>query len=661
MVSWAKLSAPVLAALLTLACGGGAGGSLRSPGGGGSSSGQTGTVALSVRDASTEDWAAIGVKLLRVALIPEGGDAFNAVTVYTAPTPVPVFNLAQLDQLSEMLGNRTAPAGTYPAAVLFFSVNPGDVTLVSAADPSPDFPGATSTPYPASQIQIQTQGSTGTLGGMTLPVTVPFTSWLVVSPGQTSLLDLELDLSHPGFIVDHMASGDTAPFWAVDFNAPVVHQNPAAATDLVLRHCYGTVSAVAADHSAVTVSKDYPTWPAASPETAQVSNQSLTFLADTASGTLFTDLDAGTSAGITDFSTVAGRLANGEFLRIAARYQPDGTLVAARIWASSTFNKVFAGPEGHVLHVNGAAATPNFVVQDEKGAAVTVNVTAGTQFYFRNPADGVKDAASIQGASGISFLTGGNLVRGFKVHVDPVDPAATPLVARTVDIEAARFDGAISSASATSFTYARTFSTGADGYTRQLGYISASSPNGRNPQTGTAIQGYKWWNFVSPAQVQAFPTTAFANSVGNHADFGGTIGSLYPWGASYATWSDPAAASAWSARYTVLEPLRLPVGTVASPWVSASNSFGLALSGAGQDVTVNLDFTTGDATLVYQVDRTGTTVTVSPIDVTTSAGQSELEDTFLQDGSLVNVLGLPQADGSLKAYALYVYSGTLPQ
>ena len=39
-------------------------------------------------------------------------------------------------------------------------------------------------------------------------------------------------------------------------------------------------------------------------------------------------------------------------MRIAARYQEDGTLVATRIWASSQFNNVWVSPEGHVLHVN---------------------------------------------------------------------------------------------------------------------------------------------------------------------------------------------------------------------------------------------------------------------------------------------------------------------
>src|SRR5208337_1088676 len=79
-------------------------------GGGSSSSGgnpppqqQTGTVNMLISDASTEDWATIGVKVISITLTPQGGG--NDVTLYTAPSPAPTVNLLQLDQLSEILGN----------------------------------------------------------------------------------------------------------------------------------------------------------------------------------------------------------------------------------------------------------------------------------------------------------------------------------------------------------------------------------------------------------------------------------------------------------------------------------------------------------------------------------------------------------------------------
>ena len=64
-----------------------------------------------------------------------------------------------------------------------------------------------------------------------------------------------------------------------------------------------------------------------------------------------------------NFSNESGLV--GKYVRIAARYQEDGTLVATRIWTSSQFNSVWLSPEGHVLHVN--AANDVIWVADESG------------------------------------------------------------------------------------------------------------------------------------------------------------------------------------------------------------------------------------------------------------------------------------------------------
>ena len=118
------LTAGVAAALV--ACGGGGGGSMGSTTSGTTS--QTASVPVVVSDASSDDWATIGVKILSIALIPQGGG--SPVTVYTAPNPAPMVNLEQLDQIGEILGNVTVPVGTYTGATITISGNPGDVTLV---------------------------------------------------------------------------------------------------------------------------------------------------------------------------------------------------------------------------------------------------------------------------------------------------------------------------------------------------------------------------------------------------------------------------------------------------------------------------------------------------------------------------------------------------
>src|SRR5271167_1728574 len=137
-----RILALTLAAAAIAACGGGSNGSAADPPA--MSAPQTANVSMLISDASTEDWATIGVKVLSIALVPQGGG--SNVTVYTAPTPAPSVNLVELDQIAEILGNASVPAGSYSGAVLTVSANPGDVLLTAAADPEAGFaalPGVT--------------------------------------------------------------------------------------------------------------------------------------------------------------------------------------------------------------------------------------------------------------------------------------------------------------------------------------------------------------------------------------------------------------------------------------------------------------------------------------------------------------------------------------
>jgi hypothetical protein len=652
MHSKAIARAVTCALLLSLAaCGGGGSdtGTAQSSAGN-STPPPTGTVSLMVSDDSAEDWATIGVKVLSIALIPQGGGA--AVTVDTAPTPAPMVNLEQLDQLSEILGNVSVPAGTYTGAALTLGGNAGDVVLMSSADPEPGFAAAAGAAIPSSQIQIQ--GGQGVAPNRTVALNVSFVSPLVVTAGQSNALDLEFNLDHPAFIVGHTppAAGGTT-LWAVNFKGPVRHHPIADITHRVLRHTYGTVASVAADNSSITITKDLPALPITNPETAVSTKQNLQILADSANGTLFFDVDAKTKSTIKDFSSVAASLA-GKYVRIAARYQQNGTLVGVRIWASSTFNSVWLSPEGHVDHIN--AANTVMWVTNEQGVAVPLTVDANTQFFFRTPENGLADATPI--GTGTAFLAANNLVRGFKVHVSVVDPLATPLVAQTVDIETAAYDGRISGADTTGFTYTRNFAAPADDYTIKLDYIASATANGKD-SSGNAITGFKWWNFAYPTQVAsgASAISDFVSATNGGVDFGGTAGPVTAWGRSNAIWNDPANPNGWSARWAILVPTPVPLGTVATSLVN--NAFTMTVAGGVTAATVDVSTTTGSATLVYQIDRTNGVVTVSPVDITTSAGLTTLTN-GLAVGTDVKVFGTPQADGTLKASVLSYYTGDDP-
>jgi len=640
-----RLLAISLASAVLAACGGGSNGGSMSPP---ASAPQSANVSMLVSDASSEDWATIGVKVLSIALVPQGGG--SNVTVYTAPSPAPMVNLAQLDQIAEILGNVSVPVGTYSGAMLTISANPGDVLLTTSADPEAGFAAAASTTIPAADIQIQ--HTMGTASNLTVPVNVNFVSPLVVSANQNNALDLEFDLAHPAFLVGHVPPGAGTTLWAVNFNGPVRHHPLHELARLVLRHTYGDVTAIAGDNSSITITKEFPTEPVVTPETAIAGAQSLQILADATNGTIFYDVDAKTRTVIKDFSSEAS--VTGKFVRVAARYQQDGTLVATRIWASTQFNNVWLSPEGHVLHVN--TNTDVMTVQNESGRGVDLMVDANTQFFFRQPQNGLADATPI--GTGTAFLTNHDLVRGFKVHASVVDPLATPLVAQTVDIEVAKYDGKISAPDMTGFTYTKVFATAKDDYTVTLNYIDSATANGMDP-TGNAITGYQWWNFAYQTVVTsgANAISEFIAATNDSVDFGGTVGAVPSRGVSFSIWSDPANATGWSAAATILTPSTLPLGFVASGL--ANNAFTMTIPGGANAATVDVSATSGSATLVYQVDLTNGVLTVSPIDITTSSGLASLTSN-LTAGEPVKVYGIPQADGTLKAYVMAYYTGSMP-
>jgi Domain of unknown function (DUF4382)/Domain of unknown function (DUF5666) len=641
-----RLAAISLASAVLAACGGGSGGSSMSPPT--NSAPQSASISMLVSDASSEDWATIGVKILSIALVPEGGGA--NVTVYTAPTPAPMVNLAELDQIAEILGNVSVPAGTYTGAVLTVSGNSGDVVLTAAADPEVGFAAAAGSTIPASQIQIQR--TEGAAPNLTVPVNVNFVAPLVVSAGQNNALDLEFDLAHPAFLVGHVPPGAGTTLWAVNFNGPVRHHPLHDLARLVLRHTYGDVTAIAADNSSITITKEFPTEPAVNPETSVAGASSLQILADSANGTVFYDVDAKTRSVIKDFSSETSLA--GKFVRVAARYQEGGTLVATRIWASSSFNSVWLSPEGHVLHVN--TNTNVVTVENESGRGVDLVVDANTQFFFRQPQNSLADATPI--ATGTAFLANKDLVRGFKVHASVVDPLATPLVAQTIDIEVAKYDGKISSPTVTGFTYSHSFATAKDDYTINLDYIDSATANGTDPM-GSPILGYQWWNFAYPTVVTsgASAITQFIAATNDSVDFGGTVGAVPSRGVSFSVWNDPANANGWSAGSTILTPSTLPLGLVAGGL--ANNAFTMTVAGGASAATIDVGTTSGSATLVYQVDFTNGVLTVSPIDVTSSNGLAALTSN-LTAGEPVKVYGVPQPDGTLKAYVIAYYTGIMP-
>ena len=629
-------------------------------GGGGSASNttqpppQTAAVQLMVSDAASEDWATIGVQLMSVALIPQSGG--SNVTIWTAATtPAPTLNLVQLDNLSEVIGSVSVPVGTYTGAVITVAGNPGDVVLTVASNPESGFPAAAGSTIPASQIQIQ--GTQGTAGSLSVPIRLDFDSPLTVSSSSPGVLNVEFDLAHPAFIVAHnppAAAGAT--LWAVNFKGPVRRRHVGDLRGLVLRHSYGTVQAVSG--GSFTMLRDFPVVPASNPEGEITSTTQLTINVDSTNGTIVYDVDNQDARTVVN-SAFPSAL-SGMFVRVAARYQQDGSLTAVRVWYSSSFTRVWLSPEGHVSGVDDATGV--MTVENEDGVPVPITIGPNTLFYFRAPQSSSADATSI--GQGPGFLASGDIVRGFKVHVSAVDPLANPLVADTVDIERASYSGTISNASATGFTYTHDYLRASDDYSVSLGFLPYTGSNNNFDPSGTAISGFDWWYFTFPTQADtgANAIADFGSASNGSVNFGGTFGAVTAWGASYATWVG--GATPWQVPMAILEPTPLPLAQVVDGITGSSFTLSLVSNTGGNPVTVDFDATAGSATLVYQVNRSGGVVTITPLGLSNPADFMTFTNS-LTAGTLLKVWSVPQpagtaASGALKAYVIVYYTGTLP-
>ena len=627
---------------------------------------QMGTVTTMISDGATEDWSTIGVKVLSVALVPQGGG--TPVTVYTAPSTPPMINLVQLDELSEILGNDSSiSAGTYTQAVLTLGANNNgtncDVELVASGDPKKGFDAPAGSSVACSQMVIA--GAQGSAPNMTVPLTLNLATPLTVSANSNNALDLEFDLRNPALIVEHYPVGASAPTWVVNFNGPVRHHPFVALAAIELRHHYGQVATVSQDNTSITINPAFPVHPLTSPETAIVdTNNTIAVDADSINGTLFYDLDNGNvPTTIMSFSSIATVLPK-LYVRVAARYQQNGTLVATRIYASSNFDTIWENPEGHVLHVNTGANTMWVTTDDGKTKQIAIG--ANTAFYFQT-----SNTAIGTGTAFFDGITPGglpNLARGFKVDVT-IDPLSTtkPATALSVEIDTARYDGAISSPTNNDFEDTRVFAMadgrgGKDDYSGTIDYSTGANVD----QQGNAVTGFYWWNFAFPtlADTGNNAVSDFVKATGGSVNFGGEVGALKPQGLTLATWNDPVAADTWAARWTILTPVGAPVGAISQAFSTSTNAFGYTVpvpSSAPANtppplpVIVDLSTTSGNTTLVYQVDRQGGVITVTPQDISNASTLQTVAQN-LNVNVPVKVFGVPQSDGSLKAYLLLYYT-----
>lgn len=430
---------------LGTACGGGSSSSSSTPA-------QTpqGQVDVVVSDAPATAWSSVDVVIQKIALRPVGGGAPVVVYDQTAAASPAHVNLADLDELGQLLTGASVPVGSYDK--VFVQIDPNSVALTDSANPP--------STYTVAGGNVKVVG----LSGFDVALNAP----LVVDANGSNAVDLDFDLGHPLFIVDRpngAPSGTNGTtLYLVNFERCVRHRPHPSLASFLLRDLRGSVTAQTA--TSLTLATEH--------------KGDRTVSVDTTNGTIFYDLDA-VPVTKSIATVVPTGLTNGKFVRLTARYQGSGQLTAVRVWYTTDPTKLRRfSPEGHVVAVDPVGNTLKVIWSPVDGGALaltTVSVDANTNFFWHG-------GSAI--ATGTSFLS--NLQPGFKVQMTVADPTAATLTATNVDIERAVYAGTLGLAGGnTGLTYANAI-------------YGAASPVSANFGTPFA-----WWNFT-------YPTLANTNS-----------------------------------------------------------------------------------------------------------------------------------------------------
>lgn len=593
-----------LLAALALACGGGSNTMTAPPV-------TTGSVGFLTTDATSETWSSVDVIIRKASLVlASDAQATSPIRIFDGSTDTTQVNLLQEDQIFDLITHtQGVPAGTYDRLILEVDGQPANITLVPAVDPAT---GLTPAPIDPALISVRGTVDPAHPTWVVLP-TIPLSAPVTVTAGSASAVAVDFDLAHPAFIVQHdvtTASGSQT-LYAVNFGTAGIFRQKTAPSlpAYYLRRHFGTVQTVAPDLSSLVIATDH--------------GQTFTIFPDQgASPTLFYDLDILPVAAQAS-NLVPAALLPGAKVACMARYQPDGSLTAVRLWyASASAGLARWNPEGHITRVD--AAGNLIYVQQGRSDPMAIAIADTTKWFFHGNA-----GTDLSGGAGRAFLA--NADRYFKVQVSLEDPSASPPVAASVDIQRAMFEGNITSASASGFTYTKVYGDQTVS-THTLGYGAA----------------FSCWDFTFPGLARkGAPAFLGEANTGIVLNAGGRT--LKAYGISSLDW--PAGATAWSAQNTVFTPIQISpfAQTVTTGYASGSLQITGREAGA-LPITVLLDGAGQEPTLVNTFTRqAGSRVAITPQDATTWGS-------VLTAGARVRVYGVPDGSGNLKAYYINVYN-----
>jgi hypothetical protein len=312
-------------------------------------------------------------------------------------------------------------------------------------------------------------------------------------------------------------------------------------------------------------------------------------------------------------------LAASDAVMVASRLQDDGSLYAVRVWyctAANATNLPIANwsPEGHVVSVNTAANS--MLVDNADGHPRTIDIDADTVFTFQQ---------STAIGTGQAYLA--DVSHGFKVTVDVKDPLAKPMHASAVNIERAVDSGYIDTSTTAS----------------TLTYGQAALSNFRHYTYSTT---FSWWDYAQPSTASTDINAFVATLTG--------AGTTRVMGDSTLIWD--IGTQLWDANTAILLPVRLPGATIVQNYNATAGTMQISyidpLTASAATKTIKLTSATGGGqTLVLKVIRQNGVVT-SGLDDPSNWAADLTTGTTRVWASVV-----PEADGSLAAYSLVVFTG----
>jgi hypothetical protein len=377
---------------------------------GGGAPGGTGGLNVLVTDGPTDDWQEVTIVLKSISLHNLGTNSWAEVWMADTANPAAgTVNLVDLSGVATILKSATIPVGTYNRLKLVIDTDPTTMKLVTDG-------GATIDPANITVVDPSGKGE----------IKVDLDPDITVEEGKDAVVLVDFDLSHPLSIVNLDGK--------VVISLKVRHRPlPHRLQSLQFARTIGDIKAVAADLTTITITN--------------LQEADVVFKVN--ANTTYIDADKSAAGTLEGMKALVG---TGAAL-VASTMLADGSLYARCVWYAAAIETLprFT-PEGLVRRVGDnwlsimKKRTEELPTGDHHRQcdwdSQTVFVDDKTIWTFQ------QDVDMGTGASVLRYIA-----RGFRVEVEYVDAAASPLVAKSINVHSAHAEGLVTAATAENFTF----------------------------------------------------------------------------------------------------------------------------------------------------------------------------------------------------------------